>query len=361
MPTTIQVDLGVRTYPITIGRDLPVGTTLAASTPTAMLVSDTNVAALHADTCLSHLQAAGIQTTLATIPAGESSKSADQLASLYDQAITANLDRSSCIIALGGGVVGDLAGYLASTYLRGIRLVQVPTSLLAMVDSSVGGKTGINLPQGKNLVGTFYQPVEVVADLATLATLPAREYISGLAEVVKHGIIRDAAFFDLLCDNTDAILSRDDAILEKIIVRCCEIKGDVVAQDERESGLRAILNFGHTLAHSIETTGGYGTLLHGEAVSLGMVYAARLSVKEQGMPPGDCDRITQLLDQVGLPTCVTTSSSWDEIRTTMTSDKKTRDLTPRFVLVESIGSATINCEVADATLEETFGEVACPE
>jgi 3-dehydroquinate synthase len=363
MSTTVQVELGDRSYPITIGRDLPVGCALAGTDArTAMIVSDTNVDPLHGENCAARLRDSGIDPVArAVVPAGESSKSSDQLSRLYARAVEANLDRTSCIVALGGGVVGDLAGYLASTYLRGIRLLQVPTSLLAMVDSSVGGKTGINLPQGKNLVGTFYQPAEVTADLSALATLPEREYVSGLAEVVKYGIIRDREFFDFLAADTDTLLQRDEELLEKVIARCCEIKAAVVAEDERESGLRAILNFGHTLAHALETASGYDTLLHGEAVSIGMVYGARLSVKQQGMPAAERNAIIDLLRKLGLPVEITPGTSWDRIRAVMISDKKTRDLTLRFVLARSIGSATINCEVGENTLAETFGEAACPE
>ena len=278
----VEVDLGERSYPIVIGRDFEGLPEISAGTA-VLLVSDTNVEPLYGESCAAMLEECGCKVTRIVVPAGESTKSMEHALQLYDAALAGQLDRKSYMVALGGGVVGDLTGFAAATYLRGINLIQVPTSLLAMVDSSVGGKTAVNLPQGKNLVGVFYQPHAVQINLDTLNTLPDREYFSGLAEVVKYGVIMDAAFFEFLEKHVAELLKRDYDILSKVVARCCEIKADVVRQDEKESGLRAILNYGHTLGHAIENRCGYGKLLHGEAVAVGMAYAALLSAQCHGL------------------------------------------------------------------------------
>ena len=362
MASRVKVDLGERSYDIVIGRGVldELGTVCAdlGLKATALIVSDSNVAPAYGDHCESALKAAGIQTSHATVPAGETSKSHDQLIYLYTSALDAGLDRSSFIVALGGGVVGDLGGYLAATYLRGIPCVQVPTTIVAMVDSAVGGKTGVNMPQGKNLIGSFWQPASVVADLATLHSLPPREYISGLAEVVKYGVIWDADFFAMLENRADDILERDESLLEEIIARCCEIKADVVRLDEREGGVRAILNYGHTVGHAIENVTRYGTYLHGEAISMGMVYAAGLSVLRQGFPKDHDRRLVSLLGSLGLPT-TRPACAWSDLRRAVAIDKKSVGQSPRFVLAETMGRVKIGCEVEDAVLEEVwngFGE-----
>jgi 3-dehydroquinate synthase len=260
-------------------------------------------------------------------------------------------------VALGGGVIGDLAGFVAATYLRGIRFIQVPTTLLAMVDSSVGGKTAINLKEGKNLVGAFHQPIEVCADLGTLQTLPEREYAAGLAEVVKYGVIWDATFFGRIESGAGAILKRDSALLEEVIARCCEIKAEIVRVDEMETGVRAILNFGHTLGHALEQTAGYGRWRHGEAVAIGMVYAAELSAMEKGFRRDDSLRIRQLLHSLGLPTGPEKTVAWKDLRHAMTADKKSRDQAPRFVLAEKMGAAVYGCEVQESALEKAFDSI----
>jgi len=358
---TLTVDLGERSYDIRIGCGVSVGDALDPNRTTrALVVSDTNVAPLHAERIEAQLGARGLEVSRVAVPAGEASKSLTCLSSLFDAALDSGLDRSSVIVALGGGVVGDLAGFAAATYLRGVRLIQVPTSLLAMVDSSVGGKTGVNVPRGKNLVGAFYQPIEVAVDLATLQTLPEREYLSGLAEVVKYGVIWDPELFALLEENAEAVLERDNALLAELVARSCAIKADVVAQDERESGLRSILNFGHTLGHALENTAGYGTYLHGEAVSLGMVYAAELSKDVRGMTGDDRDRIVALLERFRLPVCLAKgavgvqNADWDAVRASMASDKKSLSSVPRFVLAERIGNVSFGCEVAESVLAFAF-------
>ncbi len=355
MATTVDVKLGERSYPIHIGRGLTTGTVPESCEGVrAMIVTDSNVDPLHGLAVQESFVARGVACFRVVVPAGEATKNLHWAGELYGRAAAEKLDRSSLIIALGGGVVGDLAGFVAATYLRGIRFVQIPTTLLAMVDSSVGGKTGINLPQGKNLVGAFYQPIGVDADLALLDSLPEREYVSGLAEVVKYGVIWDARFFQDLENHADALCRRDAAVLERVVARCCEIKAEVVAMDERELGPRAILNFGHTLAHALEKVDGYGRWLHGEAVAIGMHYAARLSVGQCGLNAADADRIAVLLKRLGLPVTAGAGTAWASLRAAMESDKKTLRKKPRFVLAKRLGDVTPGCEVSDQQLAETW-------
>jgi 3-dehydroquinate synthase len=355
--TTIEVKLGERAYPIHVGRGAPVGTVLDGAGPgQVLIVSDSNVDPLHGEECRRQLEARGLACLRVVVPAGEASKSLACLETLYARAADAGIDRSGVVVALGGGMVGDLAGFFAATYLRGIRFVQAPTTLLAMVDSSVGGKTGINLPQGKNLVGAFYQPVEVVADVDRLRTLPVREYLSGLAEVVKYGVIWDAVFFGQLEKQVDGLRARDPALLERVVVRCCEIKAEVVAMDERELGPRAILNFGHTLGHALEKVDGYGRWLHGEAVAIGLHYAARLSTAVEGFPKDQADRVVRLLRALGLPTWPAAGErpEWTALGRAMLSDKKTVRKKPRFVLARRLGEVVIGRGVEDQLLAETW-------
>jgi len=361
MSKVVHVDLGARSYDIHIGHDLPIGAVLSGEDGTmALVVSDSNVEPLYGNKCAQALGARGLNVARAVVPAGETSKSLRVLEQLYDKAMKAGVDRRSVVLALGGGMVGDLAGFLAATLLRGIRFIQVPTTLLAMVDSSVGGKTGINLPQGKNLVGAFHQPIEVVADLSTLKSLPDREYASGLAEVVKYGLIWDAVLFKQIEESASKLLARDPDALEPIIARCCEIKAEVVKIDERESGVRSVLNFGHTLGHALEKVGGFGERLHGEAVAVGMIYAARISAKEKGFPPEECDRLTALLRRFKLPVSLSDlglKAPWREVRDAMSADKKTVKKIPRYVLAQRLGSVVFGCEVAENVLEETWSRI----
>lgn len=347
--------MGDRSYPIRIGRGLLGGLGALCRQATAgrraLIVTDSHVEPIYAAACEASLREAGMETGRVCIPAGEPSKCGRELFRLYDAAVEAGLDRKAVVVAVGGGVVGDLAGFFAATWLRGVAFVQVPTSLLAMVDSSVGGKTGIDLPQGKNLVGAFHQPALVVADLDTLQTLPPREYASGLAEVVKYGVIRDAALFELLESAAGAVRAGDPATLEAVVARCCEIKAEVVAADEREGGLRAILNFGHTYGHAIEAVTGYTGILHGEAVSVGMAYAARLSERLCGFPKDDARRLADLLSVFGLP-LKAPRAGWAEVRRAMAVDKKSAGGIPRFVLAERIGSVRAGVEVPESVLVE---------
>jgi len=285
------------------------------------------------------LRKAGFEPVTVTVPAGETAKCLAQVEACYRAFCRHHLERQSFVVALGGGVVGDLAGFAAATYLRGIALVQLPTTLLAQVDSAVGGKTGVNLPEGKNLVGAFHQPRLVMSDLATLDTLPEREFRSGIAEIIKYGIIRDPALIEQLDRDLDRLLAREEAALGAFVARSCEIKAEVVGQDETESGLRAILNFGHTIGHGLETLSGYGQYLHGEAIAVGQVAAARISAEVLGLPTADVERIRALFERAGLPTSVQlTAALKKRLLAAMQLDKKVSAGEIRFVLAEAIGN-----------------------
>ena len=339
----VNVPLGERSYAIQIGdRLLPqLGTHCASLKLGAKcaVISDSNVAKYHLKPVLKSLKAAGFDAVSIVVPAGEKSKSLTMVEKCHDQLAANRLERKSFIVALGGGVIGDLAGFVAASYLRGIAFVQVPTTLLAQVDSSVGGKTGVNLRAGKNLVGAFYQPKLVLCDLDSLDTLPDREFKAGLAEVIKYGIIYDAPLFARLERDMEKILRRDAKILTEVVARCCEIKADVVSQDETESGLRAILNFGHTIGHAIEAISGYGKYLHGEAISIGQVSAAKISAAPMGVPSVDVERIEKLFVRAGLPTKIKLNSiQRGKLFAAMRLDKKVSSGEIKFVLAEKIGA-----------------------
>ena len=356
MAHTERVQLGDRSYDICIGSGLLNGLGEAcrgvAPGDRMLLVTDDTVDRLYGQAVSDSLTQAGYEVVRLAVPAGEESKSGTQLFRLYDRAIEMALDRRACVMALGGGVVGDLAGFMAATYLRGLRFIQVPTTLLAMVDSAVGGKTGINLTQGKNLVGAFYQPALVVCDINVLQSLPPREFASGLAEVIKYGIIHDAAFFERLTGQVHQLAQNADA-LAGIVARSCAIKADVVRQDERDGGLRNILNFGHTLGHALEKVAGYGTFLHGEAVGIGMAYAARVSARVHGLSTGEVDRILALVKAAGLPIHAP-GFAWADLRHAMEVDKKGSSGQPRFVLADRIGHVDWGCVVPEDVLEEAW-------
>lgn len=357
-PININVSLGARSYPIRISADFQALAALLGSGRQALLVSDEHVAGSYGSACRTALETAGFRVTPITIPAGESSKTLSMAERLYTAAAAAGLDRTSHVVALGGGVVGDLAGFVAATYLRGLSLIQVPTSLLAMVDSSVGGKTAVNLDAGKNLVGSFHQPTAVLINLETLRTLPQREYRSGLAEVIKYGLIFDAAFYNILMESRTGLRDRDPVLLSSVIRRCCELKADVVARDERESGPRALLNFGHTLGHAVEAWAGYGRWLHGEAVSIGMVYAAHLSRRQGGLSTDDVAKLETQLTALDLPVRLPAQpADWTEIRRRMQIDKKCTDGSPRFILLEAIGRAVAGRLVAETDLSEVWNVI----
>ncbi len=353
---SLTVELGSRSYPIHIGPGLLGRPELFAphvQGRTAAIVTNTTVEPLYAAALEATLRAAGANPIRAVLPDGEAHKHMATLEPIYAALLRSRADRRTVVVALGGGVVGDMAGFAAATYQRGIDFMQVPTTLLAQVDSSVGGKTGINHALGKNMIGAFHQPVAVVADTATLATLPPREYAAGLAEVVKHGAIRDADYLGWIEANAAALLARDPAALVHAVRRSCEIKAEVVARDERESGLRAVLNFGHTFGHAIETAMGYGTWLHGEAVAAGMVLAARLSVALGRIDAADAVRLENLLARLGLPVAAPAidPERWLEL---MGRDKKNQGGRITFVLLAALGRAEIVHDVPPGAVARTI-------
>ena len=357
---TVKVPLGHRSYRIQIGMGMLSGLGRACARlklgRRCAVISDTNVARYYARGVSNSLTQAGFQPIVIETPAGETAKALKTVALCYDRLAAHRFERKSFIVALGGGVVGDLAGFVAATYLRGIDFVQVPTTLLAQVDSSVGGKVGVNLKAGKNLVGAFYQPRLVLCDLATLKTLPEREYRSGLAEVIKYGIICDASLFSKLERSLPQILKRDPNVLSQVIARCCRIKADVVAQDETEGGLRAILNFGHTIGHALEAISHYGKYLHGEAISIGQVATSVLSRELTGLPPRQAQRIFSLFKNAGLPTePKLTSSQRGQLLRAMQLDKKVVAGEIRFVLARRIGRVEFGHAVPARMLERLLG------
>ena len=336
-----------RSYAIHVGSGIlgQLGSLLAAAgSGRAVVIADVAVVEPHAATVVAGLEQAGLDANLLTVPSGEASKSLVEAGRLWESLAQLGIDRQTVVVAVGGGVVGDLAGFVAAGFARGVPCWQVPTTLVAQVDSAIGGKTGINLRAGKNLVGAFWQPRGVIADIDTLATLPNREFISGLAEVVKYGMILDADFFAWLEDNATAVVTREPAAIGHIVRRSAELKAFVVERDEREqTGLRACLNYGHTFAHAFETATGYGTLLHGEAVSLGMVAAARLAADLGRIDEAVATRQRRLLEQFGLPVVTDTlhGISDDTLLAIMARDKKALHGRLRFVLPDRIGQVEL--------------------
>jgi 3-dehydroquinate synthase len=352
---TLQLDLGERSYPIYIGSGLITRADLLrehiADAPVAIVTNET-VAPLY----LAKLKTAiaSSRTVDIVLPDGESYKTLDVLNRIFDAMLQARCDRRTVVVALGGGVVGDMAGFAAATYQRGVPFVQVPTTLLSQVDSSVGGKTGVNHPLGKNMIGAFYQPRAVVIDTDTLDTLPTRELSAGLAEVIKYGLIRDAAFFVWLETNVDKLLARDKSALAEAIERSCRHKADVVAADERESGIRALLNLGHTFGHAIEAGLGYGEWLHGEAVAAGMALAADLSHRMGWIGAADVARIRTLLRRAQLPIQAPPSMTPARFMELMSVDKKALAGKLRLVLLKQLGEAVVTNEFPAAALAESL-------
>ncbi len=361
--STIRVDLGPRGYDIAVvtgdaGGLGPFARQAAAKSTLGFVVADSNTETL-AEAVAALLDGAHFKTELTAVPAGEASKSLEHANFLYDRLADLNADRQTLVVAVGGGVVGDLAGFVAATYNRGLPLLMVPTTLLAMVDSSVGGKVGINHAKGKNLIGAFHQPAGVWIDTDYLTSLPEREFQSGLAEVVKYGLILDAAFFEWLEGNAGAILARDPPALRRVISRCCRLKADIVEQDEREeTGLRMVLNCGHTFAHAFETIAGYGTWLHGEAVAAGMICASRLAERLGMISPDVTARQVRLLERFNLPTA---PNQWpaDDLIAIMRRDKKSQAGRLRFVLPRRLGEVAVVDDVNEADVAailSAFGE-----
>lgn len=348
----VRVELGANSYEISIGENIfdAAADFIAAKNFTkVLLVTDENVGALYAD------KIAGFDVV--KIPAGETSKNLREAENLYTRAIESRLDRKSAIVALGGGVVGDLAGFVAATYLRGINFVQVPTTLLAQVDSSVGGKTAVNHKLGKNLIGAFYQPRAVFIDIATLKTLPERELKAGLAEVVKYGVISDENFFSFLEENVDKILSRNAEVLAQIVRRSCEIKAEVVSLDERETGLRRILNFGHTIAHAVEEETGYEKYNHGEAVAIGMLGAAFISEKIGAASHEAVERLENLIARLGLQSYCE-GVSVDKMYGALFRDKKTVGGKINWVVMKKIGAVEVTSDVPENIVREALKNIA---
>jgi len=339
----VIVELKERSYKIIIGKDAlhKIGFRVIGFRPSKIgVISNKTVFPLYGEALLKSLKEVGLTAEVFLIPDGEEYKDLLWASYLYGELLKARFDRDSLLIAFGGGVVGDITGFVASTYMRGIRYIQVPTTLLAQVDSSVGGKTGVNHPLGKNMIGTFYQPSLVLIDIDTLKSLSQREFVAGIAEIIKYGVIADGELFDLLQRNIEGVFSFDD-ILMKVIKRSCEIKANVVSRDEREAGLRAILNFGHTVGHALETVTGYKRFLHGEAVAIGMCVASQIAIDVEILNRGDAERIESLISLYKLPTKIPKDISLSDITEAMELDKKVRARRMRFVLPESIGKVRI--------------------
>jgi 3-dehydroquinate synthase len=356
---TVEVELGDRTYPIYIGSGLLAGGDLLRKhVPgnTALVVTNETVAPLYLDRVVAALSEGGeIRVEVVILPDGEEHKNMDVLMKVFDKALDARLDRQTTFVALGGGVIGDMTGFAAASYQRGVHFVQIPTTVMAMVDSSVGGKTGVNHPSGKNMIGAFYQPKCVLIDTETLSTLPDREYASGMAEVVKYGLIRDADFFEWLEKHVDALMKRDDALVVRAIERSCVNKAQVVALDEREGGVRATLNLGHTFGHAIETGIGYGEWLHGEAVSVGTVMAADMSLRLGWIDESVAARTLDLLKKFNLPVDVPECMTVETFEKLMAVDKKAANGKLRLILLKGeLGGCVFTADFDKTTLADTL-------
>jgi 3-dehydroquinate synthase len=356
---TLRVALGERSYPVHIGTGLVGRADLVLphlARRQVAVVTDTTVAPIYLERFSRPLRDAGVEVLSIVLPDGEAHKRWETLDRVFESLLAAGWGRDTTLAALGGGVIGDMTGFAAAVYQRGVGYIQVPTTLLAQVDSSVGGKTAINHPRGKNMIGAFHQPRMVLADIDTLASLPPRELRAGLAEVIKHGFIRDAGFVAWLEAHVEALLALDRGALAHAVVRSVEIKAEIVARDERETGERALLNFGHTFGHAIETGLGYGEWLHGEAVAAGMAMAADLSRRLGTLAESDVARVRSLLRRAGLPT-EAPALARGRFLELMSVDKKAKDGRLRFVLLEHIGAACLRADVPAAALEETLARL----
>lgn len=349
---TVRVELGERSYDVTIGLGLlaRLGERVrqVCDANRLALISDRTVFELYGQQAIASLTSAGFAVAHHVIEPGDASKSLAVASEIYDTLYDAKIDRSSCLIALGGGVVGDLTGFIAATWLRGIPFVQVATTLEADIDASVGGKTAVNHPKGKNLIGAFHQPLAVVMDIDVLRSLSARDIRAGLSESIKHGVIRDAAFFEFHEEHVDEILRLDAGVIETLLAKNVSIKASVVGADERENGVRAILNFGHTIGHAVEVLGGYGTYRHGEAVTIGMVAAGRIAAIQKRWTQNECDRMEKLIERFELPTRAANLDA-EAMIDAMQRDKKVKNGKIRFVLPTRIGFADV---FDDITVEQ---------
>lgn len=350
---SLSIDLGARSYPILIGRDLLTQEHLLPNvTHQIMVVTNETIAPLYLDKTLAVLRERQAQAVI--LPDGEQYKSNDTLDLVYEALLTQNFDRGCTLLALGGGVVGDMAGYAAASYQRGVNFVQVPTTLLAQVDSSVGGKTAVNHPLGKNMIGAFHQPKAVLADMSILSTLSEREFKAGLAEVIKYGFILDVKFFQWLEDNIDALLARDSDAIAWAVRRSCEIKAHIVAADEYEHGQRALLNFGHTFGHAIEAGMGYGNWLHGEAISAGMIMALDMSERTGRIGGNTVQRGVHLLERAGLPIAPPTTMTPAEMLNFMVRDKKVSAGQVKLILANAIGETEVTTDFSADELNATL-------
>ena len=352
---TVNVELADRSYPIFIGKELLEQPELLLpyiGKGKVLVVTNEVVAPLYLEKVQTALCSSGCDALV--IPDGEQHKNLDTVIQIYDRLLAEKFDRSSTLIALGGGVVGDITGFAAATYQRGINFIQIPTTLLAQVDSSVGGKTGVNHPQGKNMIGAFYQPQCVLVDTSVLSTLPKREVKAGLAEVVKYGLINAADFFTWLEQHADGILQLDPELVSNVVKVCCEQKASIVAKDERESGVRALLNLGHTFGHAIETAMGYGTWLHGEAVAAGMVMAADLSMRMGWLDQSQALRIKSTLAKFGMPVAPPAAISTETYIDLMSSDKKAERGRIRFIVLRAIGEAFLQGDIDAKFVKQTL-------
>lgn len=341
---TFRVELGRNSHPVHVGSGIldragELARDSGLKPGRAALITDSNVAKIYGARVAASLTAAGFDAITVEVPAGETSKSLEMLAALYDRMTEAELDRQSVVFALGGGVIGDLAAFAAATYLRGIAVVQIPTTVVAQVDSALGGKSGVNHRRAKNLIGAFYQPRMILADVESLKTLPEREFREGLAEVIKYGAIMDARMVTDLERDLDLILQRDRDVLERTVERSLRHKAYVVENDERESGLRKILNFGHTIGHAIEASSGYGSHLHGEAVAIGMVSACGISQKVAQLAEQDTRRIVELIRRAGLPVAMDSRWRSDDFIQALRLDKKRLEQQVEFIVIDRIGHA----------------------
>tara|TARA_R110002110_G_scaffold205066_7_gene417230 strand:+ start:380747 stop:381835 length:1089 start_codon:yes stop_codon:yes gene_type:complete len=356
---TLHVDLDERSYPVYIGRDLLTDPELLSRHivgSQVVVVSNETVAPLYMDKVLNALGQRSLVTEV-VLPDGEQYKTLQTLEQIFDRILTDKHSRSTTLVALGGGVVGDMTGFAAACYQRGVNFVQIPTTLLAQVDSSVGGKTAVNHPLGKNMIGAFYQPQAVLIDTNTLQSLPAREFAAGMAEVIKYGLICDAPFYRWLLEEAPRLLAREEAALAEAIERSCASKAQIVAQDEREGGVRALLNFGHTFGHAIEAAQGYGNWLHGEAVAAGMVLAATLSARRGWLDPADVVVLESLLRDLHLPVRPPQDMSADSFLEYMARDKKVLDGRMRLILLRGVGAACIVDDASDSELRDLLESV----
>ena len=360
---TLKVNLDKKTlssYEISIGKGFldRVMLLIAKNHKAAryVIVTDSNVNRLYGQTVQDGMERAGLKASVIEIPAGEASKNISVVMDVAGRLLAQGADRETMLVALGGGVVGDLTGFIASVYMRSVPYIQVPTTLIGQLDSAIGGKTAVDLPQGKNLLGTFYQPCAVFADVNFLDTLPDREFCNGLAEMIKYGIIEDENLFRRLEEDMDSVISRDPALLIKIIETCCRIKKSIVEIDEREHGLRRILNFGHTLGHALEAASEY-KLSHGEGVALGMIAAARLSTMMNYLPVEESDRIKSVIAKAGLPTTIDAAFAADEVIRRFRADKKKKDDVIHFVLIKKIGMPFVNGSINEQQIGDVLEEM----